>query len=122
MFLQCHTKHTAHFYIKPARLLILYSIKIILTTSILIHAPFPFLVYNPLQPFFSPHSTEHSTLVETLIQSPLKSAKKMGEVAFPSGFSNGNGNGNGLVGGQRKSCWYEEEIDKDLRWCFALNR
>ncbi|XP_019168053.1 PREDICTED: thermospermine synthase ACAULIS5-like [Ipomoea nil] len=42
----------------------------------------------------------------------------MGEVdaAFP-----GNGNGNGVVGGQRKSCWYEEEIDTDLRWCFALN-
>ncbi|CAI9776329.1 unnamed protein product [Fraxinus pennsylvanica] len=22
---------------------------------------------------------------------------------------------------QRKSCWYEEEIEENLRWCFALN-
>ncbi|KAJ4954824.1 hypothetical protein NE237_011607 [Protea cynaroides] len=42
---------------------------------------------------------------------------------------NGNGNGNGVHGnghsacesGRRKSCWYEEEIEQDLRWCFALN-
>ncbi|CAI0391557.1 unnamed protein product [Linum tenue] len=23
--------------------------------------------------------------------------------------------------GYRKSCWYEEEIEENLRWCFALN-
>ncbi|KAF8401700.1 hypothetical protein HHK36_012646 [Tetracentron sinense] len=23
--------------------------------------------------------------------------------------------------GRRKSCWYEEEIEENLRWCFALN-
>ena len=45
-----------------------------------------------------------------------------------NGNENGNGNGNGVVGkgyslnGYRKSCWYEEEIEEDLRWCFALNR
>ncbi|KAF3645210.1 Thermospermine synthase ACAULIS5 [Capsicum annuum] len=47
----------------------------------------------------------------------------MGEIsACSNGFSNGNNNENGhVVGGLRKSCWYEEEIDNDLRWCFALN-
>ncbi|GAB4851105.1 amp-CoA ligase [Ancistrocladus abbreviatus] len=34
-------------------------------------------------------------------------------------------NGNGVSGkngeGHRKSCWYEEEIEDDLRWSFALN-
>ncbi|XP_021717125.1 thermospermine synthase ACAULIS5-like [Chenopodium quinoa] len=51
-------------------------------------------------------------------------------------ISNGNGFndngicGNGLIGkgqsggdqGQRRSCWYEEEIEENLRWSFALNR
>ncbi|XP_068647395.1 thermospermine synthase ACAULIS5-like [Aristolochia californica] len=43
----------------------------------------------------------------------------MGEIA--------SSNGNGIYGtvhiageGRRKSCWYEEEIDEDLRWSFAL--
>ncbi|KAI3980914.1 hypothetical protein MKX01_025479 [Papaver californicum] len=46
-------------------------------------------------------------------------------------ISNGNGvhhvrNGNGVAhnannNGHRKSCWYEEEIEQDLIWCFALN-
>lgn len=44
---------------------------------------------------------------------------KMGDISFSNGTSNGNGN---AVGGQRKSCWYEEEIEENLRWCFALNR
>lgn len=43
----------------------------------------------------------------------------MGDISFSNGTSNGNGN---AVGGQRKSCWYEEEIEENLRWCFALNR
>ncbi|XP_068652392.1 thermospermine synthase ACAULIS5-like [Aristolochia californica] len=50
----------------------------------------------------------------------------MGEIAGSNG--NGNGNGNVIYGtaniggeGRRKSCWYEEEIDEDLRWSFALN-
>ncbi|RZC48872.1 hypothetical protein C5167_017295 [Papaver somniferum] len=52
-----------------------------------------------------------------------------------NGIGNGNGNGNGVHhgsngngvahsannNGHRKSCWYEEEIEQDLRWCFALN-
>ncbi|XP_026435597.1 thermospermine synthase ACAULIS5-like isoform X1 [Papaver somniferum] len=52
-----------------------------------------------------------------------------------NGIVNGNGNGNGVHhrsngngvahsannNGHRKSCWYEEEIEQDLRWCFALN-
>ncbi|KAM0952044.1 putative thermospermine synthase [Dioscorea sansibarensis] len=28
---------------------------------------------------------------------------------------------NGQVDARRKSCWYEEEIEQNLRWCFALN-
>ncbi|PKA52528.1 Thermospermine synthase ACAULIS5 [Apostasia shenzhenica] len=33
-----------------------------------------------------------------------------------------NGNGSSAAGdGRRKSCWYEEEIEQDLRWCYALN-
>ncbi|MFS7978626.1 putative thermospermine synthase [Helianthus anomalus] len=53
----------------------------------------------------------------------------MGDIHCSNG--NGNGNGNVNVNGngdgntnaylQRKSCWYEEEIEEDLRWCFALN-
>ncbi|KAL2487017.1 Thermospermine synthase ACAULIS5 [Abeliophyllum distichum] len=42
----------------------------------------------------------------------------MGDISFSYGISNGNGN---AVGVQRKSCWYEEEIEENLRWCFALN-
>ncbi|KAL8162701.1 hypothetical protein V2J09_014190 [Rumex salicifolius] len=39
------------------------------------------------------------------------------------GINNGNGfheNGEILKSGQRFSCWYEEEIDSDLKWSFAL--
>ncbi|KAL5541591.1 hypothetical protein UlMin_009301 [Ulmus minor] len=41
--------------------------------------------------------------------------------------TNGVNGGNGVepkgyaLNGYRKSCWYEEEIEEDLRWCFALN-
>ncbi|PON80106.1 Polyamine biosynthesis domain containing protein [Parasponia andersonii] len=48
-------------------------------------------------------------------------------ISCSNGNNNGNGNGNGVDGkgyslnGYRKSCWYEEEIEEDLRWCFALN-
>eukprot|EP01018_Ginkgo_biloba_P032663 Gb_20119 [translate_table: standard] len=65
----------------------------------------------------------------------------MGEVADKNGNSlNGNGvnhrakgkmtPSNGVVSGppervfgegRRRCCWYEEEIEDDLRWCFALN-
>lgn len=45
----------------------------------------------------------------------------MGEIS--AAFSNGLNNENGhVVGFLRKGCWYEEEIDNDLRWCFALKR
>ncbi|KAL3626265.1 amp-CoA ligase [Castilleja foliolosa] len=55
----------------------------------------------------------------------------MGDISIPNdGISNnnnnnnngndGNGNSNNGVGVQRKSCWYEEEIEENLRWCFAL--
>ncbi|RWW43392.1 hypothetical protein BHE74_00050960 [Ensete ventricosum] len=47
----------------------------------------------------------------------LTSPAHMGDI------SSSNGNGSGLLGdGRRKSCWYEEEIEQNLRWCFALNR
>ncbi|KAK8953236.1 Thermospermine synthase ACAULIS5 [Platanthera guangdongensis] len=34
-----------------------------------------------------------------------------------------NVNGGSVTGqvGRRKSCWFEEEIERDLRWCYALN-
>ncbi|KAG0470832.1 hypothetical protein HPP92_017532 [Vanilla planifolia] len=32
-----------------------------------------------------------------------------------------NGNGSALGEGRMKSCWYEEEIEQNLRWCYALN-
>ncbi|KAK8918679.1 Thermospermine synthase ACAULIS5 [Platanthera zijinensis] len=34
-----------------------------------------------------------------------------------------NVNGGSVIGqvGRRKSCWFEEEIEQDLRWCYALN-
>ncbi|KAK4382436.1 Thermospermine synthase ACAULIS5 [Sesamum angolense] len=31
-------------------------------------------------------------------------------------------NAHHAVAAQRKSCWYEEEIEENLRWCFALKR
>ena len=43
----------------------------------------------------------------------------MGEI---SAASNVNVNGSGYGESRRKSCWYEEEIEQNLRWCFALNR
>ncbi|KAM7462774.1 hypothetical protein LguiA_030895 [Lonicera macranthoides] len=43
----------------------------------------------------------------------------MGDISFTNG-SGCNGNGHAVVV-QRKSCWYEEEIEENLRWCFALN-
>ncbi|KAJ7980057.1 Thermospermine synthase [Quillaja saponaria] len=47
----------------------------------------------------------------------------MGEIACSNGINNGNGiNGKThSLNGYRKSCWYEEEIEENLRWCFALN-
>lgn len=47
----------------------------------------------------------------------------MGDISCSNGISNGNGvNGKGLsLNGYRKSCWYEEEIEENLRWSFALN-
>ncbi|KAJ4954980.1 hypothetical protein NE237_011763 [Protea cynaroides] len=44
-------------------------------------------------------------------------------------ISGSGGNDNGVhvnghsacEGGRRKSCWYEEAIENDLRWCFAFN-
>ncbi|KAF6164697.1 hypothetical protein GIB67_033913, partial [Kingdonia uniflora] len=54
----------------------------------------------------------------------------MGDISRNNGNGNRNGNGNGVSNGnghllagegRRKSCWYEEEIEDNLRWCFALN-
>ncbi|KAM7259440.1 hypothetical protein ACFE04_015181 [Oxalis oulophora] len=55
----------------------------------------------------------------------------MGEITCSNGIStNGNrvhNNNNNTkshtttLNGYRKSCWYEEEIEEHLRWCFALN-
>ncbi|GLJ22071.1 hypothetical protein SUGI_0413670 [Cryptomeria japonica] len=59
----------------------------------------------------------------------------MGENGENANGKSANGNGvhesvkcNGTVmaarsfgDGRRRSCWYEEEVDDDLRWCFALN-
>ncbi|XP_022738768.1 thermospermine synthase ACAULIS5-like isoform X1 [Durio zibethinus] len=47
----------------------------------------------------------------------------MGEISCSNGINNGNGS-NGKshsLTGYRKSCWYEEEIEENLRWSFALN-
>ncbi|XP_010277477.1 PREDICTED: thermospermine synthase ACAULIS5-like [Nelumbo nucifera] len=38
-----------------------------------------------------------------------------------SGSNERSGNGDLTSEGRRKSCWYEEEIEQDLRWCYALN-
>ncbi|KAL0414526.1 UNVERIFIED_CONTAM: Thermospermine synthase ACAULIS5 [Sesamum radiatum] len=40
----------------------------------------------------------------------------MGDISI----SNGHHHAAAAVGVQRKSCWYEEEIEENLRWCFAL--
>uniref|UniRef100_A0A6M2EJF3 thermospermine synthase n=1 Tax=Populus davidiana TaxID=266767 RepID=A0A6M2EJF3_9ROSI len=48
----------------------------------------------------------------------------MGDISCSNGISSGNGvNGksHSSQNGYRKSCWYEEEIEENLRWCFALN-
>ncbi|KAL0457198.1 UNVERIFIED_CONTAM: Thermospermine synthase ACAULIS5 [Sesamum latifolium] len=42
----------------------------------------------------------------------------MGDISI----SNGHHHAAAAVGVQRKSCWYEEEIEENLRWCFALKR
>ncbi|WOH12840.1 hypothetical protein DCAR_0832349 [Daucus carota subsp. sativus] len=46
----------------------------------------------------------------------------MGDISYSnnSGISNGNSHANAMLV-QRKGCWYEEEIEENLRWCFALN-
>ncbi|KAF2285381.1 hypothetical protein GH714_003343 [Hevea brasiliensis] len=49
----------------------------------------------------------------------------MDDIACSNGISSGNGmNGKGhsSPNGYRKSCWYEEEIEENLKFCFALNR
>ncbi|XP_044498533.1 thermospermine synthase ACAULIS5-like [Mangifera indica] len=47
----------------------------------------------------------------------------MGEISCSNGISDKNGvNEKSLsLSGHRKSCWYEEEIEENLRWSFALN-
>nr|CAN72530.1 hypothetical protein VITISV_036382 [Vitis vinifera] len=44
----------------------------------------------------------------------------MGDISCSNG-NEVNGKSHSLAG-YRKSCWYEEEIEENLRWCFALNR
>ncbi|KAJ9700329.1 hypothetical protein PVL29_005898 [Vitis rotundifolia] len=43
----------------------------------------------------------------------------MGDISCSNG-NEVNGKSHSLAG-YRKSCWYEEEIEENLRWCFALN-
>ncbi|XVE81597.1 hypothetical protein DITRI_Ditri15bG0077700 [Diplodiscus trichospermus] len=48
----------------------------------------------------------------------------MGEISNSNGINNGSIEVNGKrqpLTGYRKSCWYEEEIEENLRWSFALN-
>lgn len=49
----------------------------------------------------------------------------MGEVSFANGVNGVNGingkSGHSVEVVSRKNCWYEEEIEENLRWCFALN-
>ncbi|CAI8589494.1 unnamed protein product [Vicia faba] len=45
----------------------------------------------------------------------------MGELAYSNGINRGNDKTHSPPNGYRKSCWYEEEIEENLRWCFALN-
>ncbi|KAI4373956.1 hypothetical protein MLD38_012013 [Melastoma candidum] len=48
----------------------------------------------------------------------------MGDISVETANGNGNGSVNGRAltpNGYRKSCWYEEEIEENLRWSFALN-
>lgn len=47
----------------------------------------------------------------------------MGEISCSNGISQANGADakNVALTGYRKSCWYEEEIEENLRWSFALN-
>ncbi|OWM74251.1 hypothetical protein CDL15_Pgr008565 [Punica granatum] len=44
----------------------------------------------------------------------------MGDI-FVSNGNEVNGKIHSPPNGYRKSCWYEEEIEENLRWCFALN-
>ncbi|KAG6732167.1 hypothetical protein I3843_01G156300 [Carya illinoinensis] len=46
----------------------------------------------------------------------------MGDISCSNGISNGNGVHGKVfpLNGYRKSCWYEEEIEENLRWSFAL--
>uniref|UniRef100_A0A2P2LBH2 Uncharacterized protein MANES_15G028000 n=1 Tax=Rhizophora mucronata TaxID=61149 RepID=A0A2P2LBH2_RHIMU len=50
----------------------------------------------------------------------------MGEISCTNGINNrnavGNGSSHSSLNGYRKSCWYEEEIQDNLRLCYALNR
>uniref|UniRef100_A0A2P2LBI9 thermospermine synthase n=1 Tax=Rhizophora mucronata TaxID=61149 RepID=A0A2P2LBI9_RHIMU len=49
----------------------------------------------------------------------------MGEISCTNGINNrnavGNGSSHSSLNGYRKSCWYEEEIQDNLRLCYALN-
>ncbi|KAJ6351221.1 hypothetical protein OIU78_007200 [Salix suchowensis] len=48
----------------------------------------------------------------------------MGDISCSDDIVNGNGVDGKIqssLNGYRKSCWYEEEIEENLRWCFALN-
>lgn len=46
----------------------------------------------------------------------------MGSIGIENFNANGvNGKSHARNEGQRKACWYEEEIDEDLKWSFALN-
>lgn len=112
------------------------------------NCPFWFLSHLPLLIFSSHSSYSYHTITNNHYPSLLFSSllwhslqlslfptplycpfscdqRKMGEIAFSNGIANGINGVNEkshTLNGYRKSCWYEEEIEENIRWCFALNR
>ena len=81
-----------------------------------------FFKYPTFLPFFS---INLSLLLCIFLPSLfLHSAPTMADVSSANLVNNGNEliEKGHTLNGYRKSCWYEEEIEENLRWSFALNR